>query len=87
MNVDAPRSDENMAIEVGLLTVIFEAHPEHLTVAELERRMMAFEPCHRDEDGAIMRAIRSLQHSKLLSEANGVIVPTRAALHFDALPF
>ncbi|HEX6689047.1 MAG TPA: helix-turn-helix transcriptional regulator [Solirubrobacterales bacterium] len=86
--VDAPESaDEDMAIEVGLLSVIFEAHPEHLSAAELVRRMMPVDPRYRDEDGAVERAIRSLQHSELVRETNGVIVPTRAALRFDELPF
>jgi hypothetical protein len=78
---------EDGGIEVGLLILIFELHPEHLPAAELIRRMQTANPGEGDETEAVERALRRLQHSELVREANGVIVPTPAALHFDELPF
>jgi hypothetical protein len=80
-------ADDVARIEVGLLSLIFDLHPEHLTAAELVDRMTPVDPRYRDEDEAVEQAIRRLQQSELVSEMNGVIVPTRAALHFDELPF
>lgn len=83
-----PGSAEQVArIEVGLLVEIFDAHPQHLTAAELLGRMEAADPSNRDEEGAVERALGRLQQAGLVSEANGAIIPTPAALHFDELPF
>jgi hypothetical protein len=80
-------ADDVAKLEVGLLGLIFDHHPEHLTAAELIERMAPVDPRYRNEDEAVERAIRALQDSDLVNEVDGVIVPTRAALHFDELPF
>jgi hypothetical protein len=79
-------ADDVAKLEVGLLSLIFDLHPEHLTAAELADRMTPVDPRYGDDDEAVEHAIRRLQHSELVSEMDGVIVPTRAALRFDELP-
>jgi hypothetical protein len=73
-------------IEVGMLSILFELYPEkRLTVEDLIRRAMEADPQGKVEDYEM--ALRSLRHAELVRETNGCIVPTRAALHFDQLPF
>lgn len=81
-----PNSDKERSIEVGLLCLIFKLHPERsLTPDELIRRTMAAD--ERGDEGGYERALRRLQHAELVRKTNGRIIPTRAALHFDELPF
>jgi len=88
MSPDPPKAgDEAGTIEVGLLTLIFDLHPEHLSAAELVRRMEATDRGEGGKAEAAERALGRLRHAELVRETNGVIVPTRAALHFDQLPF
>ncbi len=82
---DAPGTDEERNIEVGLLSLVLELYPERLSAGELIRRTMAADPRAKEE--AYQRALRRLRHADLVRETNGRIIPTRAALHFDQLPF
>jgi hypothetical protein len=88
MSGKAPHpADDAARLEVGLLSLIFDLHPEHLTAAELVDRATPADSSLGDEGEAVRRAIRRLQQSELVSEENGVVVPTPAALHLDELPF
>lgn len=72
--------------EAGLLFLVLELDPEHLTLAELTQRMSGDAPDRREKEaGAVDRAAASLRGVGLLSERNGKIVPTQAALRFNAL--
>ena len=73
-------------VEAGLLFLVLELDPEHLTLAELTQRMSADAPRRRREEAsAVDHAVASLREVGLLSERDGRIVPTRAALRFNAL--
>lgn len=87
MNAETVRSSEKDVIEVGLLALILELHPEHLSAADLIRKMEAGNPRNSNEAKAVERALESLLDSELVIEADGVIAPTKAALRFDELPF
>ena len=73
-------------VEAGLLFLVLELDPEHLSVVELGRRMSADNPRRRKAEMATVgHAVERLKQVGLLSEKNGKIVPTRAALRFNAL--
>jgi len=73
-------------IEVGMLSMLFELYPdEDLTADDLIRRTMEADPKAKAED--YEEALRSLRRAELVRETNGRIIPTRAALHFEQLPF
>ena len=73
-------------VEAGLLFLVLELDPEHRTLAELTQRMSANDPHRREKEaGAVDQAAASLRGAGLLSERDGKIVPTRAALRFNAL--
>ena len=75
-------------VEAGLLFLVLDLDPEHLSVAALAQKMMAKDPRRRDEEmEAVARAVASLKEVQLFSERDGKIVPTRAALRFNALYF
>lgn len=78
-------SDEVARIEVGLLSLVLELHPEGLPADELIRRAMTGDPTGKARD--YESALRLLQHAELVRESKGLIVPTHAALHFHQLPF
>lgn len=73
-------------IEVGLLTLIFRLHPEHLGADELVRRASTAAPYLGDPED-FERALRRLRRNELVRQTHGRIIPTRAALHFNGLPF
>lgn len=73
-------------VEAGLLFLVLDLDPEHLSVVELEQRMTAHDPCRREaEIATVTRAVEHLRDVGLLGERNGKIVPTRAAQRFNAL--
>ena len=70
----------------GFSFLVLELDPEHLSVVELGRRMSADNPRGREAEMAtIGRAVKRLKEVGLLSERNGRIIPTPAALRFNAL--
>jgi transcriptional regulator with XRE-family HTH domain len=81
------RTDEEASIEVGLMALVLDLHPEHLTVEELIRRACATDTRFPDERGALGRGLDRLRRAELVREKDGLIEPTVAALHFDRLPF
>lgn len=73
-------------VEAGLLFLVLELDPEHLTLAELTQRMSGDEPDRQEKEaGAVDRAAASLRGVGLLSERDGKVIPTQAALRFNAL--
>ena len=75
-------------VEAGLLFLVLELDPEHLTLAELTQRMSGDDRHRRKKEaGAVHRAAASLREAGLLSERDRKIAPTRAALRFNALYF
>jgi transcriptional regulator with XRE-family HTH domain len=76
--------DQN--IEVGLLTIVFGLHPEHLRAEELIHRALAAAP-RPTEEQTIEQGLERLKEAELLREIDGRIAPTRAALHFGQLPY
>lgn len=74
-------------LQVGVLTVALDAHPERLSVEELNARMSLRDLPTEQEAAATARAIEVLKGSGLLHEEDGLLAATEAALHFDYLPF
>jgi hypothetical protein len=86
MSGRTPASNDHVAkIEVGLLSLVFELYPEGLPADELVHRTMEGDPVGKERD--YESALRLLRHAELVRETDGRILPTRAALHFDQLPF
>lgn len=81
----SPR-DRKANIEVGLLRIVLDQYPVHLSVSDLIRRALAVDP-RLTEKQAIEQGLERLGDGGLLAEVDGRITPTRAALHFDRLPF
>jgi hypothetical protein len=67
-----------------VLGFVLQEHPAQLTIPELCRALYAH-PGDFASDDAVERTIRDLDGAGLLSCRGGVVVPTRAALCFDAL--
>jgi len=69
-------------VELAVLNQVIELHPRHLESAELVRLMSG----ERGEEREIERALRCLDGAGLLCrEDEGRVMPTRAALHAQAL--
>ncbi|HEX8752794.1 MAG TPA: hypothetical protein VF731_05185 [Solirubrobacterales bacterium] len=80
----ASPATEDAQVESAVLGFVLEAHPDHLTPAELS---LAVNPQPGDfaSDDAIQRAVDTLVGAGLLHLAGGLAVPSRAALYFDRL--
>jgi hypothetical protein len=77
--------DEDSKVESAVLSFLLDEHPDHqLTIPEVSRAMNAGEADFGSEDG-VERAIRELVGAGLLHCQRGFVLPTRAALYFDAL--
>jgi hypothetical protein len=67
----------------AILAYLIYRHPERLTIPELSRVLN--EGGGFDEDDSVERAVRELVGVGLLECDGAYIVPTRAALYFEAL--
>lgn len=68
-------------VEAVMLEIVAELHPRHLTDDELSRQIVG-DPGDSREIGTAVEAIRNLRESDLLHDRDdGVVEPTRAALH------
>jgi hypothetical protein len=77
--------DEDSKVESAVLSFLLDEHPDHqLTIPEVSRAMNAGETDFGSVD-AVERAIRELVGAGLLHCQGRFILPTRAALYFDAL--
>lgn len=81
----SPKEKEKR-IEMGVLTMVLDLHPEHVSAAELTRRVVLADPRVNDV-GAVEGGLGRLLDAELLQEVDGRIAPTRATLHFRQLPF
>ncbi len=74
-------SFDQQQVERGVLEVVIELHPDHLTLSELVLKMAG----ERDESEEIRHAIRDLKGCGLLRFTGEVVEPTHAALCAFAL--
>jgi len=76
---------EDSRIESALLQRVLSLHPTRMTAAELVRDLAGEDVDFAARDG-IERAIRELTGAGLLHQGDdGLITPTRAAIHFGQL--
>lgn len=81
---DSP-ADDDLRDQGVVLFHVLALHPAHLIVPELVREITAGSADFTGID-AVERAVRDLTGVGLLDCPGGVVMPTRAALHFDRLP-
>ncbi len=81
---EASPAGEDARYQRTVLTRILALHPSHLTFPELAAEVCE-DPDDFKEGDALARAVRDLAISGLLRMNGSHVVPTRAALHFDAL--
>jgi len=81
---DRTNHEEDLRDQSVVLTQVLALYPAHLTIPELVREIVGgsadFGPDDRYE-----RAVGDLCGAGLLNLAGGLVVPTRAALHFYRL--
>ena len=72
-------------VEAALLQRVLDLHPTRMTVAELVRDLAGEDADFGARDG-VERAIRELTGAGLLHRGeDGLVTPSRAAIHFGAL--
>lgn len=75
---------QDMQDQHYVLLHVLALHPSHLTIPELVREVVADVEDFASTD-AVERAIRDLTGAGLLHCPGGVVMPTRAALHFHEI--
>jgi hypothetical protein len=75
---------EDAKAERTVLAFLLDEHPSQLTIPELSLALNAHPGGFESED-AVERAVRELVGAGLLHCQHGFVLPTRAALYFDAL--
>ena len=75
---------EDRKVQAAVLGFLFDADPDRLTIPELSREMNAG-PADFETEDAVERAVRELVGAGLLHCKAGLILPTRAALHYHRL--
>jgi hypothetical protein len=76
---------EDSRVEAALLQRVLYLHPTRVTAAELVRDLAGEDAGFAARDG-VERAIRELTGAGLLHRTeDGLVTPTRAALHFGEL--
>lgn len=75
--------DADAQDQAAVMTLLLTEHPAQLTRAEIEREIA--EGGEFAERDAVERAIRDLAGVGLLHQQGDLVLPTRAALHFDSL--
>ena len=71
-------------VERAVLAFLIYRYPERLTIPALSR-ILSEENSDFESDDAVERAVRELVGAGLLECQAEVVLPTRAALYFDAL--
>ena len=71
-------------VERAVLAFLIFCYPERLTIPELSR-VLSEENRDLEDDDAVERAVRELVGAGLLECRAEFVLPTRAALYFDAL--
>lgn len=76
-------ADEDAQAQAAVLTLVLTEHPTPLTLADVEGEIAP------DQDfagrDAVARAVRDLSAVGLLHRHGDLVLPTRAAIHMDAL--
>ena len=75
---------ESAKIESAVLQLVLSLHPSPVNYDDL-RREFDPEPSDFTQSDALERAVRELGSAGLLQRRGDLILPTRAALRFDAL--
>lgn len=75
---------KNKKVERAVLAFLIYRYPERLTISALSR-VLNEENSDLDSEDAAERAVRKLVDAGLLECRNEFVLPTRAALYFDAL--
>jgi len=81
--MSAPDGDERVQVERAVLEEVVGLHPDHLSAAELVRKMTIGDDWTERE--RIEAAVRELRGAGLLRSVGDVLAPTYAALRFAAL--
>lgn len=77
-------AEEDASTERGVLDTVLDAYPELFTERELIL-MLVDNPGDFAQRDAVERAVRDLARVGLLHCPSGLVMPTRAALHFTRL--
>ena len=80
----SPTQTEDDRDQAAVLTHVLMLHPTHLKLADLAREITAGSADFFEGD-RIERAVRDLTGIGLLYCENGLVLPTHAAIRFDAL--
>lgn len=82
---DSPYVARDLQDQGVVLEHVLDLHPTHLTIPELVREITAGSGGFKEGDN-VECAVRDLTGVGLLHCPGGIVMPTRAALHFDCLP-
>lgn len=77
-------AEEDARTERIVLMRVLSLHPTHLTMPELAAEVLE-DPDDFAEGDALARAVRDLGIAGLVRINGAVVMPTRAAVHFDSL--
>ncbi len=77
-------AEEDAVVESAVLQQLLALHPTAVTLEELVRELGAAKDALAERD-AIERAVRDLCGAGLLHRSDSLLLPSRAALRFDAL--
>lgn len=77
-------AQEDARTERSVLMQVLAQHPTHLTIPELAASVLE-DPDDFAEGDALARAVRDLGAAGLVRMNGALVMPTRAALHFDHL--
>jgi hypothetical protein len=78
-------AEEDAQAQAEVLLLVLNELPHQLTKLELARQMLGENPGFRERD-LFERAVDDLVRVGLLQRCEELILPTRAARHFDSLP-
>jgi hypothetical protein len=84
MNETRHPEDEDATIEAVVLRQLLALHPIQLTVEEIVRDIAGADGDFALRDG-VERAVRELSSTGLATRNGDVVLPSRAALHFEQL--
>lgn len=74
----------DLATEAAVMRQVLDVHPVLLTTEELIRELGGGSPGFAERD-AVERAVRDLAGVGLIHHHGDLVLPTRAALHFNEL--
>jgi len=80
----APPDREDAKAQARVLSLVLSEWPKQLSKTEIARELLTEKPEFEERDG-LARATTDLANAGLLRECEVLILPTRAALHFNDL--